>query len=113
MILDAVIIGEKRDYLTALIALDEETVSHYAQMHGIPFSSHADLATHADVLQLIDDAVKSVNQRWSDREQILDFRILEWELSSDDDELTPTLKVRRSFLYEQFSELIEEMYAES
>jgi long-chain acyl-CoA synthetase len=112
-IMDAVIIGEKRDYLTALIALDEETVSHYAQRHVIPFSSHADLATHADVKQLIEDAVKSVNQRWSDREQIIDFRILEWELSSDDDELTPTLKVRRSYLCEQFSELIEEMYPTS
>ena len=110
-IMDAVIIGEKRDYLTALIALDEETVSHYAQRHGIPFSSHSDLAVHADIKQLINDAVQDVNRRWSDREQILDFRILQWELSSDADELTPTLKVRRSFLCEQFAELIEEMYA--
>jgi long-chain acyl-CoA synthetase len=112
-IMDAVIIGEKREYLTALVALDEETVSHYAQRHGIPFSSHADLAAHADIKGLINDAVQNVNQRWSDREQILDFRILQWELSSDDDELTPTLKVRRSFICEQFADLIEEMYQTS
>ncbi len=109
-IMDSVIIGENRPYLTALIALDEETVSHYAQRNGIPFSSHADLADHADIKHLIDEAVQDVNRRWSDREQIHDFRILRAELNSDDDELTPTMKVRRSFLCEQYADLIEEMY---
>ena len=48
--------------------------------------------------------------RWSDREQILDFRILKWELSHDEEELTPTLKVRRKYLCRRYKDLIEEMY---
>ena len=54
-------------------------------------------------------AVQQVNRRWSNREQIVDFRLLRWVLSSDD-ELTPTMKVRRAVLCEQYAELIEEMY---
>ncbi|MBT7858763.1 MAG: AMP-binding protein [Gemmatimonadetes bacterium] len=109
-ILDSVVIGDRRPYLTALIVLDEETVSHYAQTHNVPFSTHADLATHPDIVHLIHREIQAVNARWSDREQVEDFRILNWELSSDDDELTPTMKVRRSFLCEQYAELIDEMY---
>ena len=109
-IMDSVVIGHARPFLTALIVLDEETVSHYAQRHGVPFATYADLATHPDIVHLIDGALQQVNRRWSDREQIVDFRILRWELSSDDDELTPTMKVRRAFLCEQYAELIEEMY---
>lgn len=108
-IMDSVVIGHARPFLTALIVLDEETVSHYAQTHSIPFATYADLATHPDIVHLIDGAVQQVNRRWSDREQIVDFRLLRWELSSDD-ELTPTMKVRRAFLCEQYAELIEEMY---
>ncbi|MEC7842819.1 MAG: hypothetical protein VX911_08050, partial [Candidatus Latescibacterota bacterium] len=96
-------------FLTALIVLDEETVSHYAQTHSIPFATYTDLATHPEIVHLIDGAVQQVNRRWSNREQIVDFRLLRWELSSDD-ELTPTMKVRRAFLCEQYAELIGEMY---
>ncbi len=109
-IMDAVVVGEGRHFLTALIVLDEETASHYAQTHGVPFATYADLAAHPDMVALIDAEVQSVNRRWSDREQILDFRILQWELSSEDDELTVTQKVRRSFLCERYADLIEEMY---
>ena len=109
-IMDSVVIGHARPFLTALIVLDEETISHYAQTHNVPFATYADLAAHPDIVHLIHGQVQAVNARWSDREAIVDFRILAWELSSDDDELTPTLKVRRAYLCEQFAELIEEMY---
>lgn len=109
-ILDSVVIGDQRPFLTALIVLDEETVSHYAQRHDVPFAAYADLAGHADIVHLIHSEVQRVNKRWSDHEQIDDFRILAWELSSDD-ELTPTMKVRLSCLCAQYAELIEEMYA--
>ena len=109
-IMDAVLIGEGREYLSTLIVLDEETISHHAQTHNIPFSTYADLASKPDIVGLINDEVQRVNKNWSDREQILDFRILKWELSDEDDELTPTMKVRRSFICEQYADLIEEMY---
>ena len=59
---------------------------------------------------MINGEIQRVNKAWSDREQILDFRILKWELSDEDDELTPTMKVRRAFICKEYGELIEEMY---
>ena len=109
-IVDAVVIGDRRHYLTALIVLDEETVSHHAQTHSIPFSTYADLAARPEIVRLIDGEVQKVNRRWSDREQIRDFRILKWELSREDEELTPTMKVRRAFICERYADLVEEMY---
>ncbi|MCZ6632957.1 MAG: AMP-binding protein [bacterium] len=112
-ILDTVLIGESRPYLTTLIILDEETISHHAQTHNIPFSTYADLVSKPEIVRLINGEVQKVNARWSDREQIQDFRILNWELTNEDDELTPTMKVRRSFMCEKYADLIEEMYPET
>jgi long-chain acyl-CoA synthetase len=110
-IMDAVVVGEAKPFLTALIVLDEETASHYAQTHGVPFSSFADLSRRPEIVRLIEAEVRNVNERWSDKEQILDFRILEWELSRDEEELTPTMKVRRKYLCQRYNDLIEEMYS--
>jgi long-chain acyl-CoA synthetase len=110
-IMDAVVVGEAKPFLTALIVLDEETASHYAQTHGVPFSSFADLSRRPEIVRLIDGEVRKVNERWSDKEQILDFRILQWELSRDEEELTPTMKVRRKYLCQRYNDLIEEMYS--
>jgi long-chain acyl-CoA synthetase len=112
-VMDAVVVGDKRPYLTALIVLDEETVSHYAQTHDVPFSSFADLSSRPEIRRLIQGAVAGVNEHWSDREQIKDFRILKWVLSDDEDELTPTMKVRRRFLCERYQSLIDEMYPDA
>ena len=109
-ILDAVVVGEARPHLAALIVLDEETASHYAQSRGVPFSSFADLSRRPEIVGLIQGEVQKVNQRWSDREQILDFRILKWELSRDEEELTPTMKVRRKLLCQRYADLIDDMY---
>jgi long-chain acyl-CoA synthetase len=110
-IMDAVVVGEAKPHLTALIVLDEETASHYAQTHGVPYSSFADLSRRPEIVRLIDGEVRKVNERWSDKEQILDFRILKWELSRDEEELTPTMKVRRKYLCQRYNDLIEEMYS--
>ena len=110
-IMDAVVVGAAKPFLTALIVLDEETVSHYAQTHGVPYSSFADLSRRPEIVRLIDGEVRKVNERWSDKEQLLDFRILKWELSRDEEELTPTMKVRRKYLCQRYNDLIEEMYS--
>lgn len=109
-ILDAVVVGEARPHLAALIVLDEETASHYAQSRGVPFSSFAELSRRPEIAALIEGEVRKVNQRWSDREQIQDFRILKWELSRDEEELTPTMKVRRKLLCRRYADLIDDMY---
>jgi long-chain acyl-CoA synthetase len=112
-IIDAVVLGNQRPYLTTLVVLDEETVSHYAQTQNVPFSSFADLTSRPEIQKLVAGEVTRVNRHWSDREQIKDFRILKWELSSDEEELTPTMKLRRKFLCERYHDLIDEMYPDA
>ena len=112
-IMDAVVLENRRPYLTTLIVLDEETVSHYAQTRNVPFSSFADLSSRPEIQSLVAGEVVKVNENWSDREQIKDFRILKWALSDDEDELTPTMKVRRKFLSERYRDLIDEMYPDA
>jgi long-chain acyl-CoA synthetase len=77
----------------------------------VPFSSFADLAARPEVRRLAAGEVARVNEHWSDKEQIRDFRLLRWALSDAEDELTPTMKVRRRVLCERYRELIDEMYA--
>ena len=110
-IMDAVVVGDGKPFLTALIVLDEETASHYAQTHGVPYSSFADLSRRSEIVRLIEAEVRGVNERWSDKEQVLDFRILKWELSRDEEELTPTMKVRRKYLCQRYNDLIDDMYS--
>ena len=62
-VMDAVLIGEGREYLTLLIVMDEETVSHYAQTHNIPFSTYADLASKTEIVRLIHDEIQGVNKK--------------------------------------------------
>ena len=83
-IMDAVVLENRRPYLTTLIVLDEETVSHYAQTRNVPFSSFADLSSRPEIQSLVAGEVVKVNENWSDREQIKDFRILKWALSDDE-----------------------------
>jgi long-chain acyl-CoA synthetase len=107
---DAIVIGDRRKYLTAIIVLDEENVNKYAQDHKIPYAAYADLATHADIRRLIDAEVLKVNRRLSQVEQVRKFCILNKKLYEEDGEVTPTMKVKRKFINEAYQVLIEEMY---
>ena len=109
-IMDAVVIGEGKPYLTALIVIDEEIVGHYAQAHAIPFSTFADLSQKPEIVRLIDAEVRQVNRDFAARDQVRCFRVLKWELNREEEELTPTMKVRRSFLCARYADEIEEMY---
>jgi long-chain acyl-CoA synthetase len=106
----AVVIGDRRPYLTALITLDQEKVTAFAQQKGIPFSDFAELARHPDVLQLVENAVQEVNEQLARVEQIKKWRVLERDFAQEHDEVTPTLKVRRKAITEKYADLIEEMY---
>ncbi|MFN4115544.1 MAG: AMP-dependent synthetase/ligase [Inhella sp.] len=110
-ITDAVLIGDRRAYLTALIMIDQENVERYAQEHDIPFSNYASLTRSPEVLKLIQSEVDRVNQEFARVEQIKRFRLLESQLSAEDEELTPTMKLKRSFVQKKYAALIEGMYA--
>lgn len=110
-ITDAVLIGDRRAYLTALIMIDQENVERFAQEHDIPFSNYASLTRAPEVLRLIQAEVDRVNTEFARVEQIKRFRLLETQLSAEDEELTPTMKLKRSFVQKKYAALIESMYA--
>ncbi len=109
-ITDAVVIGDRRAYLTALVMIDQENVERYAQEHDIPFSSYASLARAPEIVRLIQTEVDRVNAEFARVEQIKRFRLLETQLGAEDEELTPTMKLKRSFVQKKYAELIESMY---
>jgi long-chain acyl-CoA synthetase len=110
---DAVVIGEKRKYVTALVILDEDNLIEWAQKHRVEFGAYADLARAQEVRKLVEHEVEAINKTLTHVEAIKKFRILERRLDRDEGELTPTLKVRRKIIEQKYGSLIEEMYRAS
>ncbi|MDX1499185.1 MAG: AMP-binding protein [Woeseiaceae bacterium] len=108
---DAVIIGDKRKYLTCLIMIDQENVEHFAQTRSIPFTDYRSLCARPEIVDLIGREVARVNSGFSSAEQVKQFRLIDVLLTAEDEELTPTMKLKRSFVGEKYSDLIETMYA--
>jgi len=109
---DAVVIGDGRKYLTAMIVIDEENVTKYAQDNKVQFTTFASLTRSEEVLKLIQEEVSKVNSQMARVENIRKFRILDKKLYTEDGEVTPTMKVKRNAINEQYRDLIESMYRE-
>jgi long-chain acyl-CoA synthetase len=107
---DAVIIGDKRKFISALIMIDEDNVVKYAQDNKVQFSTYKDLTQSQEIFKLIDKEVNNVNSGLSRVEQIKKFTIIPKKLYEEDGEVTPTMKVKRKFINEHFGDLIEAMY---
>ena len=109
-IADVVVIGDKRKFLTCLVMIDQENVEKFAQDRRVPFSNYASLCAATEVQELIRVTVDNVNKDFARVEQIKDFRLINVLLTADDDELTPTMKLKRSFVETKHGELISQMY---
>ena len=109
-ITDAVVIGDKRPYLVCLIMIDQENVEKFAQDHDIPFSNYASLCRAPEVQKLIEGEVERVNKQFARVEQVKKFRLIEQKLGAEDEELTPTMKLKRKFVNQKYADLIESMY---
>jgi long-chain acyl-CoA synthetase len=110
-ITDAVVIGDRRPYLTVLIMIDQDNVEKYAQDHDVPFSNYASLTRAPEVQALIEREIARVNAKFARVEQIKSFRLIDTQLSAEDEELTPTMKLKRSLVQKKYAALIESMYA--
>ena len=108
---DAVVVGDRRPYLTALVMIDHENVEKYAQDHSIPFSNYASLCRRPEIQQLIHGEIERVNGLFARVEQVKKFRLIENKLTAEDEELTPTMKLKRKLVHEKYRDLIESMYA--
>jgi len=109
-ITDAVVIGDKRPYLTAIVMIDQDNVEKYAQDHDVPFSNYQSLTRSAEVQALIQSELDSVNKKFARVEQIKKFFLLETQLSAEDEELTPTMKLKRKLVEKKYAAQIEAMY---
>lgn len=109
-ITDAVVIGDRRPYLTAIIMIDQENVEKFAQDHDVPFSNYSSLTRTAQVQDLIQAQVDAVNLKFARVEQIKKFYLLENQLSAEDEEFTPTMKLKRKFVQQKYLPQIETMY---
>lgn len=109
-ITDAVVIGDRRPYLTALIMIDQENVERHAQDHEVPFSDFASLCRAPEVQALIARVVEQVNGNFARVEQIKAFRLIEQRLTAEDEELTPTMKLKRALVQRKYSDLVDAMY---
>ena len=109
-ITDAVVIGDKRPYLTVIIMIDQENVEKFAQDNDVPFSNYASLTRSPEVQQLIQDVIDATNKKFARVEQIKHFWLLETQLSAEDEELTPTMKLKRKLVQQKYAPQIDAMY---
>ena len=107
---DAVVIGDRRKYLTCLIMIDYDNVSQNAQDRNIPFSDYASLCRAEEIRDLVKNEVERVNLKFARVETLKDFRLIEQQLTAEDDELTATMKLKRSFVEKKYAVLIDDMY---
>jgi len=111
-ITDAVIVGDRLPYLTAIIMVDHDNVEQYAQSRDIGFTNYESLTQAREITQLIQSEVDQVNQKFARVEQIKKFFLLSKKLSPEDEEVTPTMKLKRKLVIEKYATLIQKMYAD-
>jgi len=114
-ILEAVVFGKDRANCVAFINIDLNAVGNWAERNNIGYASYQELAGHPQVLDTIQAHVTTVNASVAEDEmlsgcQVHRFVVLHKELDADDGEMTRTRKVRRAFVNEKFSDIIEAMY---
>jgi len=106
----AVVHGDRRPYLTALITLDPEAIVPWAQQQGIEDTDMASLAQNEKVRALVQEAVDTVNSKVARVEEVKKFTILPHDLTQETGELTPTLKVKRNVVYEKYAGELDALY---
>jgi long-chain acyl-CoA synthetase len=109
-ITDAVVIGDARKYLTCLVLIDQENVEKYAQDNDIPYTNFASLCKAKEITELIWEETVNVNKQFARVEQIKKIRLIDQLLTAEDDELTPTMKLKRNFVNKKYEDLITSMY---
>lgn len=109
-ITDAVVFGDSKPYLTCLIMIDHENVTQFAQENAVPFTNYTSLCHSSEVVDLINTEVERVNAKFAQVETIKKFRLIDQLLDPEDEELTPTQKLKRQVVNEKYANLIEAMY---
>ena len=109
LVSQCVVVGDRRPYLVALVTLDPEEAVAYAKEHNLP-EDPAQLATSPEIHKVVEDHVAQINQKFAPVEQIKRVAILPRDLTQEDGELTPTLKVKRAVVTQKHEKEIDELY---
>lgn len=107
---DAVVVGDRRPFLTCLVMIDQENVTKFAQDNDVPFTNYTSLCHTEAVKDLIWNEIEQVNLKFARVETIKKFRLIDQLLDPEDEELTPTMKLKRKVVNEKYAALIEDMY---
>ena len=107
----AVIIGDARPYLTALLTLDPEALEKHAREHALAPHNGRPMERHPDIVAFIQSEIDKKNRDLARYETIKKFRIVPGEFTQETGELTPTMKLKKRVIYKKYESLIEEMYA--
>ena len=107
---DAVVVGDRRPYLTCLVMIDQENVTHYAQDNNVPFTNYMSLCHTQAVQDLVWQEIERVNTKFARVETIKKFCLIDQLLDPEDEELTPTMKLKRNVVNRKYAHLIESMY---
>jgi long-chain acyl-CoA synthetase len=108
---ECIVVADRRKFVAALIQIDFETVSKWAEAHGIAFTHFRSLAENPQVRELVQQEVDEANRQLAQVAQIRRFHLLTKELDHDDGEVTATMKVRRANIYQTYGNEIEALYA--
>jgi long-chain acyl-CoA synthetase len=108
---EAMVIGDGRKYLTALIAIEYDVVGNWALQRSIPYTTYHDLAVKPEVIELMQSVIDQTNEKFARVEQIKKFRMIPKELDHEDGELTATQKLKRQAMEDMFGELVADMYS--
>ena len=109
-ITDAVVIGDGRKYLTCLVMIDQEHVARHAQENQVPYTDFGSLTRAPEVIALIHGEIERINPQLARVEQIKSFKIISELLTAEDEELTPTMKLKRKVIATKYAALIDSMY---
>jgi long-chain acyl-CoA synthetase len=105
------VLGDKRNYVSALVVPSFPALEQHARQNGIPFASRDELVTRPGIIAFYRGRIQAVNEGLASYEQIKRFTLMPGEFTQDGGELTPTLKVRRRFVEQKYQAVIDAMYA--
>ena len=107
---EAMVIGDGRKFVSALIGIELDTVGDWATRRGIPFTTYRDLSEKPEIIEKVQAIINETNAKLATVEQIKKFRMIPKELDHEDGELTATQKLKRSSMVDMFGDLVESMY---
>jgi long-chain acyl-CoA synthetase len=108
---EAVAFGHERPFVTAMIAIDPNTVGSWAERRSVAYTSYTDLSQKTEVRELIREEIRRGNETLPDAQKIQRFLLLTKDLDADDAEITRTRKVRRRYVAEKYAPVIDAFYA--